>query len=277
MSDNGYFSISEFAEFSRTTRDTLLYYDRIGLLSPMSHGENKYRYYTARQLALVNMIRTSQALGMSLDEIKELKDHLSPEFVDRLLSRQIEKIDTKIEEWVRARKLLLTLQKSIHSVLNVDESAITVQFLSAEAIVLGDLNNYSRGKNDYDALINFYRTIYAKYPDIDLNYSVWGFFSEERIKQGDWVWPDRYYFYNPEGPDIKPAALYAVGYTRGGYGQSDELYKRVIDYIDKNGFEICGPAYEEYPLNEICVPQQENYLMRLMITVREKKNKGVQS
>ncbi|MCL2140386.1 MAG: hypothetical protein FWH42_01720 [Dehalococcoidia bacterium] len=115
-----------------------------------------------------------------------------------------------------------------------------------------------------------------KYKTLDMNYPVWGVFSEERIKRGDWKWPNKYYFYNPEGRDTRPAALYAVGYTRGRYGQSDALYKRLLSYIDSNGFEICGDAYEEYPLNEVCVSDENNYLMRVMITVRAKKEKRKQ-
>jgi effector-binding domain-containing protein len=109
-----------------------------------------------------------------------------------------------------------------------------------------------------------------KFPDMDLNYPVWGTFSEERIKRGDWVWPDRYYFYNPEGHDRKPAALYAIGYARGGYGKTGGLYDRMMDYINRNGLEICGDTYEEYPLNEVCITEDKDYLIRTMITVREK-------
>ena len=262
-------SISEFAAFSRTTRDTLLHYDSIGLLSPKSRGENMYRYYSSRQLAGVNVIRTLQELGMTLAEIMELRDRRTPALIDDLFSRHIEKIDEKIDAWVRARKLLHALKNTIHSVMDADESAVTIQFVPAKAIVLGDLNDFSRGRNDYDALLSFYHGISAKYPDMDLNYPVWGAFSEERIKNGDWVWPDRYYLNNPEGHDRKPAALYAVGYTRGGYGQCGELYGRMLDYIDRNGFAICGNTFEEYPLNEICISDPDNYLIRVMITVRE--------
>jgi DNA-binding transcriptional MerR regulator len=271
MKHNSLFAVKDFAKFSRTTKDTLLYYDRIGLLSPEMRGENKYRYYSSRLLATINVIRTLQRLGMSLEEIKNLKDHRTPEFTVDLFARQIEKIDEKIEEWIRARKLLLTLSRTIHNVANIDEKAITIQFIPAEAIILGGLNDYSRGKNDYDALLSFYDDISEKYPELDLNYPVWGTYSGDRIRQGDWVWPDRYYFYNPEGHDRKPAALYATGYTRGGYGDSNELYKRLIKYIDDNGFEICGDAYEEYPLNEICVLEEKDYLMRIMITVKRRE------
>jgi len=264
------FSVGDFAKFSRTTRDTLHHYDKIGLLSPLSRGENNYRYYFGGQLAIVNVIRTLQELGLSLTEIKTLNDNRTPENIDEIYKRQIEKIDQKIKDWVYARKLLYTLQKSIHSVLNVDTQEITIQFLPAEAIILGERNDYSKGRNDYDALLSFYHYMSKKHPDLDLNYPVWGFFSEERIKRGDWKWPDRYYFYNPDGYDQRPASLYAVGYTRGGYGQCGDLYNRIIDYIEKNNFEICGDVYEEYPLNEVCIHDDSNYLIRVMITVREK-------
>jgi DNA-binding transcriptional MerR regulator len=264
------FSISEFAKFSRTTRDTLRHYDRIGLLSPATRGENNYRYYSSAQLAMVNVIRILQESGMTLNEIKKLKDNRSPELMDDLLARQIKKIDIITEEWANSRKLLATLQNSITSALNVNEEEITVRFMQEKPIILGDLNDYSRGRNAYDALVSFYNDIHKKHPDLNLNYSVWGTFSQDRIKQLDWIWPDRYYFNNPVGSDIKPAALYAVGYKRGDYGQSDELYRRIIDYIDNNGFEICGDAYEEYPLNEVCTTESKNYLMQVMITVREK-------
>ena len=60
-------------------------------------------------------------------------------------------------------------------------------------------------------------------------------------------------------------------YTRGGYCQSEELYERLLAYIDANGFEICEPAYEEYPLNELCILEDKEYLMRVMVTVRARK------
>ena len=37
-------TVNEFAKFARTTRDTLMHYDRIGLLSPASYGKNRYQY-----------------------------------------------------------------------------------------------------------------------------------------------------------------------------------------------------------------------------------------
>ena len=266
----GLFSINEFANLSRTTKDTLIHYDKIGLLCPLERGRNNYRYYSAEQVTMIKAIRTFKELGMSLNDIKDLMGRRTPDDVYVLLEQQIVMINTRIEEWVRARKLLLTLLNTINSSLNIDEHSITVQFMPAEAIILGCLNDYSRGQNNFDALLHFYHSMEDNHPGLDLNYPVWGIVSEERIKQGDWLLPDRYYFLNPEGYDRRPAALYAIGYIRNRYGNSNELFERLVEYIDRNGFEICGDAYEEYPLDEISIADDNKYLMRIMITVQKK-------
>ena len=269
MANHGIFSISKFARYARVTRETLHFYDKIGLLSPITRGENNYRYYSSDQLAVANLIRNLQESGMSLAEIRELREHSTPENAGRTLARQIRWIDGKIEELTHTRKLFSTLRQSINSVSDIDEQALVIQFLPEEPIILGAPFDYGGGKNEYDALLEFYQSVEERYLDVDLNYPAWGFFPEDRIKRGDWSMPTQFYFYNPAGRDKRPAAHYAIGYARGGYGQHDALYRRLLEYIDRNGFEICGGAYEEYPLNEVSIADDENYLIRVMIAVHQ--------
>lgn len=273
MPDNKFLSVSDFAKFSRTTRDTLHHYDKMGLLSPTIRGKNKYRYYSSGQLSVINVIRTLQALGMTLAEIKSLISERTPERMTAILASRIDTIDQKIAEWISVRRLLVTLLDSIHSAMDINEKEMTIQQLPAETIVIGEPNNYGKQKTDFDELQTFYRSVSGKYPELNLNYPVWGIFSQERIKQGDWAWPDRFYSANPDGPHERPAAFYAVGYTRGGYGNCGELYKQLLEFIEKQGFEICGDAYEEYPLNELCIADDKNYLIRVLITVQKKPPK----
>jgi len=270
MTENGLFSISEFAKYARTTRDTLLHYDRIGLLSPSSRRENNYRYYSANQLLTISVIRSLQQLGMSLEEIKELKNRRTPELTEEMLEKQIVEIDERIEEWTRARKLLYTLRKMIRSVKDIDENTVTVCSMPAEAIILGDLNDYSNDRMFYDAFLDFYHNMSNLNYKLDLNYPVWAIHSEESIRQGKLYEPDRFFFYNPDGHDKKPAGLYAVSCKHGGYGDTRDLYENLVKYIDDNNYEICGYIYEEYPLNETCVADYNNYVLRIMAPVREK-------
>ena len=69
---HGLLSISDFAAYCGTTRQTLQYYDRIGLLKPIQLGKQGYRYYHPLQSHEVRMIRSFQGSGSSLEEVKEI-------------------------------------------------------------------------------------------------------------------------------------------------------------------------------------------------------------
>lgn len=63
--------LSEFAEFCGTTRDTLLWYDKMGILKPAVVGENGYRYYSPKQFFDYDLISTLKQTGNSIREIAE--------------------------------------------------------------------------------------------------------------------------------------------------------------------------------------------------------------
>jgi DNA-binding transcriptional MerR regulator len=263
-------SISELATFARVSRTALIHYDKIGLISPVIRGENNYRYYSYGQVALVNMIRTFQELGLSLKEIARISRTRTPESIMKIMGDRVRRIDQDIAKLVRTQRLLLTLKDTIKDALGADEHIIQIRWAEEEAILLGPPNDYSHGRQMSDALLDFYEHFLRSDEPVDLNYSVWGVYSEARIRRRDWVWPDRFYFRMPDAPNTKPAGLYAIGYIRGDYGDSDALYRRLLAYIDENGFELCGPAYEEYPLNEVSIQNPKHYLMRISISIRQK-------
>jgi DNA-binding transcriptional MerR regulator len=264
----GLLSISELARFARITRTALIHYDNMGLISPVERGENNYRYYSHHQITITNLISTFQELGFPLKEIMKLIKHRTPENIIALFTKQSKHIDENIEKHLSAQKLLLTLKGIMEEGLAAEENKIQVHWAEEESILLGPQIDYSTGLSIEEATHNFYEHCNSMNPDLDLNYPVWGYFTEERLKRGDWVGPDKFYFKMPGGPDRKPSGLYMTGYTRGSYGKSDELYKRLMAYLGENGLEICGPAYEMYLLNEISMVRPEDYLMKISITVK---------
>ena len=66
--------IGEVAERTGTTPRTIRYYEEIGLLpTPSGHEKGRHRTYTAADVArLEELLRLRAALGVSLDELKEL-------------------------------------------------------------------------------------------------------------------------------------------------------------------------------------------------------------
>jgi DNA-binding transcriptional MerR regulator len=268
MENEGLISIGEMARYARISRPALIHYDRLGLISPVRRGDNNYRLYSSRQLQSIRLVATLQDIGMPLKEIAKLVRNRTPENILDLFEKYDAHVGRSVEKLRRTQMLMQTLKNAITEGLAADEGKIETKRVEEEALLLGPQIDYSGGKTIEEAMLDFYAFCRERDESMDLNYPVWGVFSERRIKDRDWNRPDRFYFKMPGAPDKKAAGLYLIGYTRGYYGSSDELYKRMLAHIEENGLEICGPTYETYPLNEISVADSNKYLMQVSISVR---------
>ncbi|ARU96171.1 MerR family transcriptional regulator [Tatumella citrea] len=94
--------IGELAAKSGVSRDTIRYYQRIGLIgpAPSNGGTNNYRCYTARDLTRLGMIRHARALGFSSGEITEVivargDEQLSVDEKRARLQAKLEQVEAK--------------------------------------------------------------------------------------------------------------------------------------------------------------------------------------
>ena len=69
---NGSYRIGELAAGSGLTRDTLRYYERLGLLSPPQRTSGGFRVYPPQTLDRLRFIKQAQTLGLTLHEIHDL-------------------------------------------------------------------------------------------------------------------------------------------------------------------------------------------------------------
>jgi DNA-binding transcriptional MerR regulator len=101
--------ISEFAEQTGMSVDTVRFYVRRNLLQPgigSKGGRNPYQMFSAKDLETAEMIRLGQSLGLSLREIGEmLKEQARGEIDDvrsiEILLAQRERLAGKIRELTR--------------------------------------------------------------------------------------------------------------------------------------------------------------------------------
>lgn len=66
--------VGELAARAGVGVQTLHYYERVGLLSKPSRSPSNYRLYPPEALRRVQFIKKAQALGFTLEEIKEVLD-----------------------------------------------------------------------------------------------------------------------------------------------------------------------------------------------------------
>ena len=88
----------ELAKLACTTKRTIQYYDKIGILKPVRVNSKKYRLYTEQQVLDYQKILLLSSLGVSLGEMKKnvrKNGNLTQLFKDKkkLIHRQIEELN----------------------------------------------------------------------------------------------------------------------------------------------------------------------------------------
>lgn len=106
---------SAFAKLCGTTKATLRWYRKIGVLEPVQVGSNGYAYYTVEQMIDFRIIQALQSIGYSLEQIKAYNSGGLAETVS-FYDEQISLLDQQIMELKEKRKSLERL-RSVQSEL----------------------------------------------------------------------------------------------------------------------------------------------------------------
>ena len=102
-------------ELSRNTGfqiETLRFYEKQGLLAPVSRTESGYREYDKESLKQLQFIKQAKSVGFSLNEISELltlrveRDQHSCGDVKAIAEQKLEQIESKIKELNKMRNAL---------------------------------------------------------------------------------------------------------------------------------------------------------------------------
>jgi DNA-binding transcriptional MerR regulator len=109
---NGLLTVGQAAAAARTAATTLRYYEREGILAPTAKNRAGYRLYDREALERLRFIRSAQAVGFSLDDIRSLlavgseNGKACQSAVQPILERRIAEIDEKMKELKRVRDAL---------------------------------------------------------------------------------------------------------------------------------------------------------------------------
>lgn len=71
---NDFITAGELAKLAGTTKRTIIWYDRLGIITPVRVSEEGYRYYRESQVLEYQMVLLMTTLGIPLAEIREYLD-----------------------------------------------------------------------------------------------------------------------------------------------------------------------------------------------------------
>jgi MerR family transcriptional regulator, thiopeptide resistance regulator len=106
--------VGQIARRTGVTVRTLHYYDQIGLLSPSHHTEVGHRLYGTGDIVRLQLIRSLQQIGLSLDEIRGLLGRAGLS-LQSVIEMQIARLEEKIEMQTRLRDQLKGIERSLRA------------------------------------------------------------------------------------------------------------------------------------------------------------------
>lgn len=256
----------EFAKLFGIKKDTLFYYDKIGLFQPDGKNENGYRYYSIHQLDTFWAIQSLRALNFSIKDLKNYFSEPSTEKLTRLAEDQLLKVEEEIKKLQEIHWFLSKLTSVAEEIKNANIGEVMIVEVPEEHVMYSAPNprsgDTSSEELDYDYEV-FLEQLGMKGPVF-----IGCVISKEDILLGRFNRVHRL-FIHTEMPsvEIKSAGLYAILYHRGNYKSIAEAYSFLLEEIKKLGFRISGNAYEEYLVNAMATNNEEEFVTKLSLLV----------
>jgi effector-binding domain-containing protein len=208
--------------------------------------------------------------------INILKEYLSERNAERcieMLKQQKEKVDIEIQKLDRIRKKIDGRAKLLEKVIGVQDFE-EVKFSSEEK----ECYMMERCKEiDEKEYMRSFITLckHSKELQIDFENPVCNIIKKEDLLQGNHgntsffaiKIPENFQAQNIERFE-KPYGMYASTYHQGSYDTMYLAYQRLLDNIKKEGYEVCGNAYETDLLSTLTSSDKDEYMKLISIQVK---------
>ena len=268
MAEN-YLSTGDFANLCKVNKQTIIYYDQIGLLTPVYRNDKGYRFYSLRQLELFNVIYLLKELGMSLQEIKNYMEEKSPELFYSLMTRQKEKVRQK-------QRLLEQLERRMEIKLELLEEAATVevghilfQQLPESYLYLSSTIKDVTDEEFAKLVTQFINELHQQ--DLDTGFQIGGLTKREQLIVKDYTNYSYLYIKQPQQqePYLKIAAgMYAIAYHVGTEDTISDTYEQLLTEITQQNYDIGDYVMEEYIYDGVVKNNEEDYITKIVVQLK---------
>lgn len=272
MKNEKLLNISEFAAITGLTRQTLIYYDQIGLFSPERTAENGYRQYSHKQIGLITVIETLRELNVPLKEIKKIISDISPENAAKLYEKQLKAANREIRQMLSIRDMIITRLAQVKDGLAETKKpkGLRIEELNFdEPIYSGQELNADKNEIPDEVMVDFFTR--AEDEGLPFGYALGYIVTKDNVLSGRENIAQKMYFRLNGGKlanDFIPKGKYVVAYANGDYGKTDYIYKDIRKFIADNSLSLDGNAYEEYLFDEVVSPSPDDFLLKVIVKVK---------
>ncbi|WP_432663691.1 MerR family transcriptional regulator [Wukongibacter baidiensis] len=271
-----YYQIGQVSKICNIPIKTLRYYDEIGLLKPKKVDSNSnYRYYSHDQLSNINTIKHFKAAGFSLKEIGVLVERNDLEYNKQMVETKCEEIEKNISELTILKNRLKLYTE--HMECNEENPKHSIDIGVKEIPV--SYVAYSR----YKGLCNPHE-FYLRFTKLNNLVEKNKLYMTGTMMA---VYHDDYRFFDYSNADIEVCVnvseneekegmvrgfggfLAVISYHYGSYRTMNETYKKMLKWIENNGFTFLGGAIENYIIDVVTTICEDEYVTEIILPVKK--------
>ena len=132
-------TIGKLSKIAGVTNDTVRFYERYGLIEPVSRSKSNYRLYKAEDAGRLRFIKRAKKLGFTLNEIKELlvlsnDPHTTKADIKERTEQKADDIRQKISDLTRILTALEHLVKICDGHGSIEECPILKSLTGDEVV-----------------------------------------------------------------------------------------------------------------------------------------------
>ena len=267
------FSVGELAKYQKISKQTLIFYDKIGLFKPeYIDPVNGYRYYSAEQIDYLDTILIMKKIGFSLDEIKKHMKDFNKDNSLSLLKNQLSVIDKEINE------LILIKSRLLHRCSQMENAIINESHMPQTEFFQGQYILYHNVQSPYDMkeISIATKKCYAQAlkENIPVFYQCGVTVPLKNISSGRFTEASTAFLTTDftDIPNIKhlPGGLTAYIYHFGNYYSIGKSYEELLEYCLKNKLNIISNSYEFCINDYITSKYEQEFITKIMFYVEKK-------
>lgn len=264
-----YYKIGEISKIYSIGKDSLMYYEKLGILNPI-RDKNGYRLYSINDIWRLNLIKELRALNFPMNKIKDYLDCRTIESTKHLLEEELKLLDEKIREFLNQKEnienRLLNIEKELNF-KNFDKIELKY-FEDRKAIILnGDIERDSEA----DFLIKKLHKKFEEKFNILGNNNIGAVFSLEEINKDNFNYYKSVFCFLEENEELSNVIIKEGNYVtctyKGDYSNKKSCLKKIMKYIEKNNFKIKSDPLEIYKIDIHETGNYEEFITEIQVPI----------
>ena len=266
------FSIGEVSKYQNISKQTLIYYDKIGLFCPAYVDPNTgYRYYSAVQIDYLDTILIMKKIGFSLREIKE---HMRNYNIDRsliLFKNQLSVIEEKIKELRLIQSRVKHRCEQMEHSRSYKENEVIIEKIEEQYILTEAVKKPYSLKEISVATKKCFSKAFQKQLPIFFQSGV--IVPLKRIEENRFTEASEAFLPIEKTDKIQnivtlPSGKCVYIYHIGDYLSIGHSYKKLLNYCKENNLDIISDSYE-FCINDYLTSHDEDeYITKIMFYIK---------